>query len=205
MLLSSAYLPPVQWFAHLKSAGEGAEVWVEQCESYTKQTWRNRCLIATADGVQALTVPVVSAEGHQLMRDVRISDHGQWRHLHWNALEAAYRHTPFFDYYEDDFRPFYEQPYEFLFDFNMRLTELVCRLIDLHPALRPTEEYVPEGQAGPEDYRALISPKQDWHTADPAFQPRPYYQVFAARHGFQPNLSVVDLLFNMGPESLLVL
>jgi hypothetical protein len=137
------------------------------------------------------------------MHDIRISEHGNWRHQHWNALEAAYRHTPFFLYYEDDFHPFYEQKIEFLYDFNMQLTEMVCGLIGIESNLNPTTEYQhnPDGMA---DFRALITPKVSWEN-DREFQPVEYYQVFKEKHGFIPTLSIADLLFNMGPESILVL
>jgi len=208
MRLSSAYLPPVWYFTKLLLC-DGREVQLEQWDHYVKQTYRNRCVIGTGDGLQALTVPTEKADSTKsYMKDVRISGHGHWRHQHWNALEAAYGQTPFFLYYEDDFRPFYERPFTFLFDFNIQLTALCCQLIDIHPVLRPTEEYVfpPfEGGAGEaDDFRDLIHPKRDY-AADPAFCPAPYYQVFADRFGFRPNLSIVDLLFNMGPESIFVL
>lgn len=137
------------------------------------------------------------------MRDIRISDHGNWRHQHWNALEAAYRHTPFFLYYEDDLHPFYEKKVEFLYDYNLQLTELMCSLIGIDTPLVTTTQYVhrPDEMA---DFRTMISPKQAW-SDDKEFSPKPYYQVFKERHGFIANLSIVDLLFNMGPESILVL
>ena len=92
-----------------------------------KQTYRNRCTIAVPDGELALSIPTVKPNTLKCpMRDIRISDHGNWRHLHWNAIESAYNHTPFFEYYKDDFRPFYEKKYEFLVDFNEELCHLVC-------------------------------------------------------------------------------
>ncbi|MBR3021417.1 MAG: WbqC family protein [Bacteroidaceae bacterium] len=212
MLLSLAYLPPVWYFTKLLLC-DGQEVRIEQWDHYVKQTYRNRCVIGSGDGLQALTIPTEKAATPKCyMRDVRISDHGNWRHQHWNALEAAYGQTPFFLYYEDDFRPFYERRFEFLFDFNLQLMALCCQLIDIHPVLRPTESWCDslasrEGESGGgviSDFRDVISPKRDY-AVDPTFCPAPYYQVFAPRFGFRPNLSIVDLLFNMGPESLLVL
>ena len=203
ILLSSAYLAPVQYYTKLLH-NNGGTAYVGAFENYAKQTYRNRCMIADANGPLALTIPTEkTAGGKCLMRDIRISGHGNWRHQHWNALEAAYRHTPFFQYYEDDFRPFYEKEIGFLFDFNMQLTELVCRLIGMEVTLKSTESYH-QSPDGIVDFRALITPKVSWE-ADKEFQPATYYQVFKENHGFIPNLSVIDLLFNMGPESILVL
>ena len=202
--LSTAYLAPVQYYCKLLAY---PRVVLEVHDHYQKQTYRNRCVIAAPDGPLALTVPIVKpASPKSPMRDIRISDHGNWRHLHWNALQSAYNHTPFFEYYKDDFRPFYEQRYDFLTDFNEALLSLVCSLIDLHPRLERTTHYrptLPTDEA--DDFRERIHPKRDYLSDDPAFRPVPYYQVFQERLGFLPNLSIADLLFNMGPESLLVL
>ena len=190
VLLSSAYLPPVSFFTAINSGGD---VLIEQYDNYCKQTYRNRCRIATAGGIQTLTIPVVKSDSpKQLMKDVRISDHGDWRRQHWNALESAYMNSPFFMYYQDDFRPFYERRIEFLIDFNTQLTELILKLADMDKKIKLTESYS-RPSTGINDLRQLIDPQQ---TA----QNRPYWQVFKQKYGFQPNLSAVDLLFNMGPE-----
>ena len=201
VILTSAYLAPVQYFTKLYAAPLILE---ERYDHYVKQTYRNRCVIADANGPLALTIPTEkTGEGKCLMRDIRISNHGNWRHQHWNALEAAYRHTPFFQYYEDDFHPFYEKEIPFLYDFNMQLTHLVCDLIGIDTSLVPTGQFAqnPDGMA---DFRTSISPKAPWQE-DREFSPAAYYQVFKEKHGFLPNLSIVDLLFNMGPESIIVL
>lgn len=204
VLLSSAYLAPVQYYAKLLQSAGGI-AYIEACDSYIKQTYRNRCMIVDANGPLALTIPTEkSEEGHCFMKDIRISDHGNWRHRHWNALEAAYRHTPFFLYYEDDFRPFYEQKIESLYDFNLSLTRLICNLIGIDVRLLPTTEYVSVCMPDIEDFRESIHPKHDWQN-DTTFSPKEYYQVFKGKHGFIPNMSIADLLFNMGPESILVL
>lgn len=203
VLLSTAYLAPIEYYVKLLTADR---VRVEQYDHYMKQTYRNRCIIAGPDGPLPLTVPVVKPDTPKcFMRDIRISDHGNWRHLHWNALESAYNHTPFFEYYKDDFHPFYERKYDFLMDFNEELCRTVCALIDMEPRMERTTDYCCTAPEGEEDYRERIHPKRDYRTEDPAFHPVPYYQVFQERLGFLPNLSIVDLLFNMGPESLLVL
>lgn len=202
ILLSSAYLPPVQYFAHLQSA---EQVWIEQYDHYQKQTYRNRCVIAAPDGPLSLTVPIEKPNTQKaFMRDIRISDHGNWRHLHWNAIESAYNHTPFFEYYKDDFRPFYEKKFDFLVDYNEQLCQLVCQLIDIDTSFQRTESYIAEPSNTIIDLRDAIHPKKE-QMNDASFGVIPYYQVFQERLGFLPNLSIIDLLFNMGPEAILVL
>ena len=201
--LSSAYLAPVEYYTKLFRYDK---VYVEQYDNYMKQTFRNRCTLAAANGPLALSIPTVRPESLKCpMRDIRISDHGNWRHLHWNAIESAYKNSPFFDYYQDDFRPFYEKKIEFLYDFNEQLCALVCELADLHPRIFRTSEFKQDFFAGESDFREVIHPKRDYREADAEFVPKPYYQVFESKFGFLPNLSIIDLLFNMGPESLLVL
>ena len=181
MTLPCCYLAPVSHYSALFHADE---VLLEVNDHYRKQTLRNRCLIDSPQGPLALSIPVVKPEPHALMRDIRISDHGNWRHLHWNALQSSYRQSPFFEFYADDFAPFYERKWEFLADFNEDLLRLVCSLIDIDTPVSRTAAFAGE--------QASI-PQND----------APYYQVFARRHGFLPGLSIVDMLFNLGPESLL--
>jgi hypothetical protein len=200
-LLSSAYCAPIQWFQKLNRYDA---VIIEQHDNFLKQTFRNRCVIATANGTQTLTIPVEKSDGDKcLMRDIRISDHGNWRRLHWNALATAYGDSPFFDYYADDLRPFYEQRFAFLLDFNMQMTAKLCELLDITPNISLSEEYVKDVESGVDDFREVIRPKHPMPDAD--FIPKPYYQVYAQRHGFIPNLSILDLLFNMGNEALFYL
>ena len=196
------YLAPVPLYTKLYS---GTALVIDAQSPFVKQTFRSRTVIATESGTQSLNIPVVHDGGRTAMRDVRISDHGNWRHLHWNALEAAYRQSPFFEYYADDFRPFYEKKYDYLLDFNEQLRELVCQLIGFTPRVELSTEYLHEEPAGDTDLRTLIHPKRLCTEALPGYEPRPYYQVFKEKFGFLPNLSIADLLFNMGPESLLVL
>lgn len=201
--LSSAYLAPVEYYTKLLTYDR---IFIEQHDHYMKQTYRNRCTIAGPDGEIALSIPTVKPDSLKCpMKDIRISDHGNWRHLHWNSIESAYNSTPFFEYYKDDFQPFYEKKYEFLADFNEELCNLVCELIDIQPVMERTSDYKTTFTPDEYDFREAIHPKKDYHLTDPEFSPRPYYQVFEARNGFRPNLSIIDLLFNMGPESLLIL
>ena len=196
--LSTAYLGPVQQYAKL---AQYDTIYMEREENYIKQTYRNRCVLAAANGPLTLSVPIVKPDDLKCpTKEIRISDHGNWRHLHWNALVSAYNMSPFFEYYADDFAPFYERRFTFLFDFNEALRQLICELIDLQPQVHYTDSYQPTVS---HDFRESIRPRHP--EPDATFRPAPYYQVFQTKFGFLPNLSIVDLLFNMGPESLLVL
>lgn len=213
-LLSSTYFGPVQWYQKLFRSDLSR---IECHDNFIKQTYRNRCVIATTNGVQALTVPVERTEIKENldemddfckspMRFVRISDHGNWRHIHWNALQSAYGESPFFEFYADDLRPFFERKWTFLYDFNMEITAKICDLIGIQPRFEPTTEYVPADSPelnGVHDWRDVIRPKHPLEDKD--FCPRRYYQVYEHKNGFIPNLSILDLLFNMGNESVLYL
>ena len=199
VLLSTTYFGPVQWYQKLHRA---ELVTIEQWESFQKQTYRNRCLIATTHGVQALTVPVEKPAA--CMKDIRISDHGNWRHLHWNALQSAYGESPFFEYYQDDIRPFFEKRWSYLFDFNEAIRQKMCELMDIQSQVTYSTGYVAESELMDiDDFRSAINPKHPTHDDD--FETKPYYQVYQMKHGFLSNLSVLDLLFNMGPESIFYL
>lgn len=201
--LTSNYLAPVEYYTKLLKYDLAL---IEQHDHYMKETYRNRCRICGPDGVISLTVPIVKPETVKCeMCDIRISDHGNWRHLHWNAIESAYNTTPYFEFYRDYFVPFYEQKFEFLVDFNEEFCHLICELIDLNPSMRRTAEYHKSFQSNEFDFRDNIHPKKDFNLADPEFSAKPYYQVFQGKLGFIPNLSIIDMLFNCGPESLILL
>ncbi len=205
ILLSTAYLPPVQWFSKLVA---NRLVYIEYNESYHKQTYRNRCVIDSPNGKINLTVPVEKpANGSRLIRDIRISDHDDWRIKHWHSLESSYFNSPFFEFYQDDFRPFFETKYEFLVDFNEALILKCQELIGMNCELAHTDNFVAPEDAEAfsiRDYRQVISPKMALDL-DSEFKVKPYYQVFDQGTGFKPNLSIVDLIFNMGPEAKLLL
>lgn len=202
-LLSSTYFGPIQWYQKLNRYDECL---IERHESFIKQTYRNRMIILTTNGPLSLTIPT----NHDIslsMKDIRISDHANWRHVHWNALLSAYGESPFFEYYQDDIRPFYEKKYEFLFDFNMETTEKMIELLDIRPKISITEAYIQSKEQKEEDeikdFRDAIRPKKPLPDAE--FVPKRYYQVYAQKHGFLPNMSILDLLFNEGNEAIFYL
>ena len=222
-LLQTTYFGPIQWYQKLHRYDHCL---IEQYDSFQKQTYRNRCVIATANGVQALTVPVehtnlspLTSHLSTLVKDLRISDHNQWRRVHWNALQSAYSESPFFEYYVDDLHPFFEKKYAFLLDFNEAIRQKICELIDIHPHVVHSSQFIVhnyEPQPAQNNYELctmnyeLIADFRDVINAkhpqpDAEFTPKEYWQVFQHKYGFLPNLSILDLLFNMGPESIFYL
>ena len=203
VLLSSLYLAPIQYYSKLFQSEKAI---IEIHDNYLKQTYRNRCTIVAANGATSLSVPIEKPAGIKCkMKDIRIADHGNWQHLHWNALISAYNSTPFFDYYRDEFRYFYENKFDFLLDLNEQLRTLISNLIGIETPIEYSSEYIETSSSEIKDYRETIHPKRDWQNSDPDFQAKPYYQVFREKHGFIPNASIVDLLFNMGNEARLYL
>ena len=199
ILTHPLYLAAVPLYARLYAS---ESIVFDDTAPFVKQTFRNRAVIATENGTQSLTIPVVHDGGKTAMRDVRISEHGNWRHQHWNAIVSAYRKSPFFDYYADDFAHFYEERDGFLMDFNLRLHGVVSELLGLERNVEFVSDVRPDTMAL-EDLCRIADPKA-LEMVD-GVSLHSYYQVFAQRNGFIPGLSVVDLLFNMGPEGLLVL
>ena len=199
LLSHPLYLAPVPLYAQLYAADA---LVVDDISPFVKQTYRSRAVIAAESGAQQLTIPVIHDGGRVAMRDVRISGHGNWRHQHWNALVSAYRKSPFFEYYADDFAHFYEEKDGFLLDFNMRLHTVVSELLGLERDVRLLSAGDVDAVTAV-DVRSVAEPKA--LAAMQCAGGQPYYQVFAQRNGFIPSLSIVDLLFNTGPEGLLVL
>ncbi len=199
LILPACYLPPAAYFMVLLRHQEKG-IQVEQYEHYPKQTYRSRTSILAANGKLDLYIPVRKGNmAHTIMKDVRISYDADWQRLHWMSLQTAYRSSAYFEYYEDDFARFYEKKYEFLLEYNLELTRLILRLLKtaVEPAL--TASYrtdYPEAL----DFRNKIHPKKP-----PVMEMKPYHQVFSDRFDFIPDLSIVDLLFNQGPRSSVLL
>lgn len=202
VLLSSLYLAPIQYYSKIFRA---KKVLIETDDNYQKQSYRNRCTIAAANGAMHLSIPIVKPEHKCKMKDIRIAEHGNWQHLHWNAITSAYNSSPFFDYYKDDFIHFYENKIDFLFDLNEQLRSLICKLLGIETIIQHTTDFIKIIPSHTADFREAIHPKKNWQEIDPHFEAKPYYQVFADKNGFVANASIIDLLFNMGNESRLYL
>ncbi|MBQ3381890.1 MAG: WbqC family protein [Bacteroidales bacterium] len=202
VLLSTAYLPPVEYFAAVARYGQ---VWIEACETYQKQSYRNRCTILTANGKMNLNIPVARGGDsftHSVpITEIEIDYSENWPVRHLRALEAAYMNSPFFIYYKDELSDILLSREKSLFTFNLNLIKLLLRFCSIKATTSLTEEYVAD--YGELDFRNRIHPKsklpsllEEWK------KEKPYWQVFAAKQGFVPNLSIVDLLFNEGPNAI---
>jgi len=195
LLLTACYLPPISYFHTIQKYA--MPIVIEQYEHFQKQSFRSRASIATANGIQDLIVPIIHAKKDLVpIKDTRISYEFDWQRLHWLSLQAAYRSSAYFEYYEDDFAQFYTQKHEFLLDYNIKQLELMLKMFKIKRDISFTEEYfreVPEAL----DFRNVIHPKK----ASLLEEPKPYYQVFEQKNGFIPNLSAIDVLFNQGPQA----
>jgi len=198
-LLSSAYFAPIQYYSKMISA---EKVVLEKFENYQKQTYRNRCVIYSANGPQTLTVPISKGDQPKVYtKDIRIDYSMSWQKIHFKAIESAYRCSPFYQYYIDDFMPFFHKKYLFLYDFNLEIIYKTCQVIKCQVSISETTGYVSVLPEGYHDFRGIIHPKQRMFKPDTAFLPPVYTQVFGAKSGFIGNMSVLDLIFNTGTDA----
>lgn len=201
LLLSTAYFAPVHYYARMIRHDA---VYIEKYENFLKQTYRNRCVILGGNGTVPLIVPVEKGRGPKiLIKDIKIAYDMDWQRNQWNTLFSAYNSSPYFEFYEDDLRPLFTEKTKFLFDLNMKINELMTELIEIEIPVFETDDFeaVPEGSL---NLREAISPKVK-DNPDKAYKPAAYTQVFEEKFPFIPNLSILDLLFNEGPNSYTLL
>lgn len=189
ILLHPTYFPSISHFVAMVKADS---ITFEMEDNFQKQTNRNRMYIYSPNGIQMLNIPIKhNKDGHQKFKEVRIENDFDWRKNHFKSLEAAYRTSPFFEYFEDDFRALFSKKYEFMMDLNFETIELVTDCLGVKFEIEKTTEYFHEAE-GLTDFRHLANGKKDTSVFEP------YTQVFGDKHGFINNLSVLDLLFNEG-------
>ena len=188
------YLPPISYFTAIKE--HHFEFLIEKHEHLPKQTYRSRATISSPDGKLDLTLPVIKgSKNHTRIKEVKLSYDAKWQRLHWLSLQTCYRSSAYFEFYEDGLAPFYEKKYTFLFDFNMELLNWIFKQMKNNPTVNYTVDY--ESQITDElDFRNKFS-KNNIHEVNM----KAYFQVFSDRNSFIPNLSIVDLLFNQGPQT----
>jgi len=197
LLLSTAYLPPVSWMA---VALKYQNVSVELYETYPKQTFRNRCNIATSNGILNLSIPVIKVNGnHTQTRDILIDNSKNWQQLHWRSIITAYNKSPYFLYYRDMIEPLYRNKHKNLITLNQEFLNVLLPVLNIRTIrIRNTEEYIFEPECI--NLRNSFNPKQQPYQIVVKTLPR-YMQVFEEIHGFIPDLSILDLLFNLGPDA----
>ena len=189
VLLLPTYFPSISQFASMVQADS---ITLEMEDNFQKQTNRNRMYIYSPNGIQMLNIPVKhSKENHQKTKDVKIEDAFDWQKQHFKSLEAAYRTSPFFEYFEDDLAPIFQKKHTFLMDLNLEALDIVANCLGFDLKYAKTEEYFHE-TTDFSDFRHLANGKKD------TLQFEPYTQVFEEKHGYLNNLSILDLLFNEG-------
>jgi hypothetical protein len=200
ILLSTAYLPNIQYVSKFFL---GYRVLLEKYETYPKQSFRNRSVIFGANGPLDLVIPVKRPKGnHTESRDILLDYDTPWRAIHWKAIQSAYKNSPFFEIFEPEMRAWYKRKMKFLIDWNTYLLGELFKLTGKQVNIAFTESYFPKSSEGILDFRDSIHPKLRMQEADELFSAPEYYQVFAGKHKFYPNLSYIDLVFNEGPQAV---
>jgi hypothetical protein len=202
ILLSTAYLPPVQYISKFI---QHSPVIIEKHENYQKQSFRNRCYIYGANGRQCLVIPIKKQHGEKMpIAEVEIDYTMNWQKIHLKSIESAYRLSAFYEYYADDLKAFYEHNTRLLFEWNTDLLSYILKALDL-PSKPLFTSYYTDHPENSLDFRNNLHPKDRLMRPDNGFIPVIYQQAFQERYGFIPNLSVIDLLFNEGPLAIEIL
>ena len=192
-LLYPTYLPNIA--SYIVMAQSDAFVF-EICDSYQKQTYRNRCYIYGANGKLSLNIPVhYTQKNRQDTKEIEIENSSKWQSTHWKSIESAYKTSPFFEFYEDELKVLFENPKEFLLDFNLECIAVINNCIGFEPVISNSEQF--SNTTSESDYRFLVNARKE-----PKIETKPYIQVFKDKHGSITNLSILDLLFNEGPNTL---
>ena len=198
-ILTTAYLPNIQYMSKILG---GRPVLIEIQDTYQKQSYRNRATILGANGPLDLIIPVKRPFGNRTKTcDVLLDYDTHWMQIHWKAIVSAYKHSPFFDIFEEEFCTIYQQRKKYLIDWNSYILETIATITGESLNINYTKIYEKISGNSLNDYRTSIHPKRRMQEPDPYFDSHPYFQVFSNKFGFIPNLSFVDLLFNEGPQA----
>jgi hypothetical protein len=195
LLIDLHYLPSLEYFCTLQQFDH---IELEKYEHYEKQSYRNRCYINTAHGVDMLIVPLTAKHGKTIIKDVRIDNSQKWQNNHWRTIESAYRKAPYFEYYSDDLKNLIYHRQDFLFDLNLQLLSFCLKSIRFSPTLSLSRTYEKIPASHVFDLRSQLNPKKPALSRN-LYNPVSYYQVFGS--GFVENLSLIDLLFCEGPRA----
>ncbi len=194
ILLSTAYLPPIEYFSQIIKS---KEVFIEKEENYIKQSYRNRCYFLSSDGPRFFTVPVFMGSFHKIpVKEIRIDYSKRWQQIHLRALISSYKSAPYFIYYFENIEKIILSGYEYLLDLNMDLLKALLKMLNIEAKLSYTSVFKPIGTSE-NDFRHKINPKKE-----SIYIPKQYFQVFTNGKDFISGLSIIDLLFNMGPEAI---
>lgn len=213
VLLTTAYFPPIEYLAAIANecrfnpgmtVVEPAVVYIEACEHYVKQSWRNRCRFYAADGAQTLNFPVRHEDFGKPISQMRIDWKTDWLTRHERAIISAYRTSPYFEYYQDELFAILDSRPELMLDFNTQILRFFLRKTGIPADIRFTSEWEAVTIEGDKvtDLREAIHPKRPNTILKDLGLERPYWQVFSPKYGFIPGLSIMDLLFNEGPDSI---
>ncbi|MBO5634435.1 MAG: WbqC family protein [Bacteroidales bacterium] len=208
MLLGIAYFPPISYFSLIaKGMVISSEntipsvVYIEACENYQKQSWRNRCRILAADGPAYLNFPIVHEGSHELpITEIKVDYSTPWVLKTKRAIASAYESSAYFDYYKDDLFAILDSRPETLFELDLRIIRFFLDKTGIAADLRLTDTFQPS--SGVDDYREVLHPKRPNTVLKDLGLEKPYFQVFARKYGFISDLSIMDLLFNEGPDSI---
>lgn len=201
-VLSTAYMPNIQYVSKFLLH---ETIVLDIHETYLKQSFRNRFQVASANGPLDLSLPILKPNGNRtITKDIEIDYAENWMQVHWRAIVSAYSNSPFFEIFEAELAPIYQQKEKYLIDFNKKVLSQLFACLGLPITISFTNTFIPINEQG-FDFRNSISPKKRLQKPDEHFSPQPYYQVFSKKYDFVPNLSFLDLILNEGPQAISIL
>ena len=203
LLIETQYFPPIQFFTKWLN---GAEIVIEAHENYQKRSYRNRMVIMGPYGYYPLSIPLKKGKNErQPITKTLISYNENWELKHWRALRNSYNNSPYFEHYEHLIEPLFLKGHRYLFDLNLEILEVLKLILGFENKITESESYIKPSEELLHDFRNKLKPGKQMNEFDPNFQPKEYSQVFEYKYGFLENLSILDLIFNCGPEARLIL